>query len=85
VLEFEQAIPDSQRPPQLYSEIARLEDVYRRQVGIEQGVRQLETFLDQRKTAEAEMALRILVQMAPDHPQRHHFEQRVRALRLGGR
>jgi serine/threonine-protein kinase len=85
VLEFEQAIPDSQRPPQLYSEIARLEEIWRRQVGIEQGVRQLETFLDQRKTAEAEMALRILVQMAPEHPQRHHFEQRVRALKLGAR
>jgi hypothetical protein len=31
------------------------------------------------------MALRILVQMAPDHPQRHHFEQRVKAIKLGGR
>ena len=67
------------------SEIARLEEVYRRQVGIEQGVRQLEVFLDQRKAAEAEMALRILVQMAPDHPQRHQFEQRLRALKLGAR
>lgn len=85
VHEFEQAIPDSQRPQLLHSEIARLEDVYRRQIGIEQGVRQLEVFLDQRKTAEAEMALRILVQMAPEHPQRHHFEQRVRALKLGAR
>jgi hypothetical protein len=85
VHDFEQAIPDSQRPQLLHSEIARLEEVYRRQIGIEQGVRQLEVFLDQRKTAEAEMALRILVQMAPEHPQRHHFEQRVRALKLGAR
>lgn len=85
VHDFEQAIPDSQRPQLLHSEIARLEEVYRRQVGIEQGVRQLEVFLDQRKSAEAEMALRILVQMAPDHPQRHQFEQRLRALKLGAR
>ena len=38
----------------------------RKQQGIEQGVHQLEIFLDQRKRAEAEMALKILVQMAPE-------------------
>jgi len=84
-LELERLVPDSPRPQQLISEISRLEDIYRRQLGVEQGVRQLETFLDQRKVAEAEMTLRIVLQMAPDHPQRGHFEQRVRALKLGGR
>ena len=84
-LEFERHVPDSPRPPALYSEISRLEEVFRRQEGIEQGVRQLETFLDQHKAPEAEMALKILVQMAPDHPQRANFEQRVRALKLGAR
>jgi hypothetical protein len=85
VLEFEHALPDAQRPAQLYSEVARFEEVHRKQLGIEAGIRQLETFLDQRKAAEAEMALKIVLQMAPDHPQRHAFEQRVRALKLGGR
>jgi eukaryotic-like serine/threonine-protein kinase len=85
VLEFERSLPESPRPPALYSEISRLEEVFRRQEGVEQGVRQLETFLDQHKTAEAEMALKILVQMAPEHPQRANFEQRVRALKLGAR
>lgn len=84
-LELEHMAPDSPRPQQLISEISRLEDIYRRQLGVEQGVRQLETFLDQRKVAEAEMTLRIVLQMAPDHPQRGHFEQRLRALKLGGR
>jgi hypothetical protein len=85
VLEFEHALPDAQRPAQLYSEVARFEEVHRKQQGIDAGIRQLETFLDQRKAAEAEMALKIVLQMAPDHPQRHAFEQRVRALKLGGR
>jgi len=85
VLEFEQSIPDSPRPAQLFAEISRLEEIHRRQEGIEQGIRQLEIFLDQHKAPEAEMALRILVQMAPEHPQRSNFEQRVRALKLGGR
>jgi hypothetical protein len=85
VLEFERLAPDNPRAQQLYAELSRLEEVDRKQQGIEQGVRQLETFLDQRKTAEAEVALRIVVQMAPDHPQRSTFEQRVRALKLGGR
>ncbi len=84
-LEFERLVPDSPRPSQLYSEISRLEEIHRKQQGIEQGIRQLEIFLDQRKSGEAEMALRILVQMAPDHPQRHNFEQRVKAIKLGGR
>ena len=80
---FSAALPASPRPSQLVAEIARLEEVHRKQQGIEQGVRQIETFLDQGKAAEAEMALRILVQMAPDHPQRYNFEQRVKALRSG--
>ena len=79
--EFGAALPGSPRPSQLISEISRFEEVHRKQLGIEQGVRQIETFLDQGKAAEAEMALRILVQMAPDHPQRYNFEQRVKALR----
>jgi serine/threonine-protein kinase len=85
VLEFERTIPDSPRPALLFAEVARFEEVHRKQQGIESGIRQLETFLDQRKAAEAEMALKIVLQMAPDHPQRNAFEQRVRALKLGGR
>jgi tRNA A-37 threonylcarbamoyl transferase component Bud32 len=80
-----EAVPGSPRPAALHAEIARLEEIHRKQQGIEQGVRQLETFLDQGRTAEAEMALKILVQMAPDHPQRYNFEQRVKALRPGRR
>jgi serine/threonine-protein kinase len=81
VLDFEKAVTDSPRPAQLFAEVSRMEEIHRKQQGIEQGLRQLETFLAQKKTAEAEMALRILVQMDPKHPQRAQLEQRVRALR----
>jgi hypothetical protein len=80
-LEFEQAVPDSARPAHLFAEVSRLEEVDRRQKGVEQGVRQLEQFLAQKKTAEAETALRILTQMAPDLPQLGSLAERVRALR----
>ncbi|MGH7336793.1 MAG: hypothetical protein ACREI7_04385, partial [Myxococcota bacterium] len=81
VLDFERAVPDSPRPAQLFSEISELEQVERKQQGIDQGVRQLETFLAQRKSDEAELALKILVQMAPNLPDRAKLEQRVKALR----
>jgi len=83
VLEFERSVPDSPRPAQLYSEISRMEEIHRKRQGIDQGVRQVEAFLAQRKPAEAELALKILLQMDPDHPQRAALEQKVRALRSG--
>jgi len=81
VLEFEQAIPASPRPAQLFAEISRFEELDRKQQGVEQGVRQLERFLAQGKTAEAETALKILTQMAGDHPRLAELGERVRALR----
>jgi serine/threonine protein kinase len=83
VIEFERAVPDSPRAAQLYAEISRLEEIHRKRQGIEQGTRQVESFLAQRKTPEAELALKILLQMDPEHPQRAQLEQKVRALRSG--
>ena len=81
VLELERALPDSARPAHLYSEVSRLEEIQRKQQGIEQGLRQLELFLAQKKRGEAETVLRILTQMAPDLPQLAQLGERVRALR----
>jgi hypothetical protein len=81
VLEFERELPDSPRPAHLYAEVSRLEEVQRKQQGVEQGLRQLERFLAERKAAEAETTLRILTQMAPDLPQLAQLAERVRALR----
>ncbi len=83
VIEFERTVPDSPRAAQLYAEISRLEEIHRKRQGIEQGARQVESFLAQRKVPEAELALKILLQMDPEHPQRAQLEQKVRALRSG--
>lgn len=80
VLEFERAIPDSPKPTLLFNEVSRLEEVHRRQQGIEQGIQQLETFLRQKRRPEAELAFKILLQMDPDSPRRAEFEQRIQSL-----
>ena len=80
VLDFERSIPDSPRPTLLYNEISRLEEVHRRQQGIEQGVQQLETFLKQKKRPEAELAFKIVLQMDPEYPRRAEFENRIQSL-----
>ncbi len=77
VLDFERTIPDSPRPTLLFNEVSRLEDVHRRQQGIEQGVQQLEGFLRLKKRAEAELAFKILVQMDPEYARRAEFESRI--------
>jgi serine/threonine-protein kinase len=79
-LEYERLMPDSPRPAQLFNEISRYEEVHRRQQGIEQGVKQLETFLAQKKRGEAELALKILLQMDPEHPRRSEFTTRLAGL-----
>lgn len=80
VLEFERAIPDNPRPTLLFNEISRLEEVHRRQQGIEQGVQQLEGYLRLKKRAEAELAFKILLQMDPEYPRRAEFETRIHSL-----
>ncbi|MEO8275768.1 MAG: protein kinase [Thermoanaerobaculia bacterium] len=80
VLDFERAIPDSPRPTLLFNEISRLEEVHRRQQGIEQGVQQLEHFLRQKRRPEAELAFKILVQMDPAYARRAEFESRIASL-----
>lgn len=83
VLEFEKEVPNSQRPAQLFAEVSRLEEIGRRQEGIAQGLKQLEAFLAERRLAEAELALKVLVQLDPEFPQRVQVEQRLRALKQG--
>jgi serine/threonine protein kinase len=80
VLDLERALPSSPRPAQLFAEVARFEEIDRKQQSVEQGLRQLEGFLAERKAAEAEMTLKILSQMAPDHPRLAQLAERVRGL-----
>ena len=80
MLDFGRTVPDSPRPTLLFNEISRLEEVHRRQQGIEQGVLQLENFLRLRKRAEAELAFKIVLQMDPEYPRRAEFEARIHNL-----
>ncbi|MDQ1347188.1 MAG: Protein kinase protein [Acidobacteriota bacterium] len=80
VLDFGRTVPESPRPTLLFNEISRLEEVHRRQQGIEQGVLQLENFLRLRKRAEAELAFKIVLQMDPEYPRRAEFEARIHNL-----
>jgi len=79
-LEFERLLPDSPRPAQLFNEISRYEEVHRKQQGIEQGIQQLETFLAQKKRGDAELALKIVLQMDPEHPRRAELTARLASL-----
>ena len=57
-----------------------MEEVHRRQQGIEQGVQQLENYLRLKKRAEAELAFKIVLQMDPEYPRRAEFENRIQSL-----
>jgi hypothetical protein len=65
----------------MYSEIERLESIHRRQQAVEQGVRQVETFIEQGDAAKAELALKILLQMDPENRHRKRLEKQVGGLR----
>jgi serine/threonine protein kinase len=80
-VELERAAPASPRAAAMFAEVERLDAEDRRRKSIEQGVRQVETFLGQRDLAKAELALKILLQMDPGNPHRQRLERQVQALR----
>ncbi|HEX4960293.1 MAG TPA: serine/threonine-protein kinase [Thermoanaerobaculia bacterium] len=79
-LELEKALPASPRAAAMYAEVERLETVDRRQQSLEQGVRQVETFIEQGDAAKAELALKILLQMDPENRHRKRLEKQVGGL-----
>ena len=78
--EMEKALPASPRATAMYSEVERLETVHQRQKSLEQGVRQVETFIEQGDAAKAGLALKILVQMDPENRHRKRLEKQVAGL-----
>jgi serine/threonine protein kinase len=70
----------AQRAARMFSEIERLEAAHRREQAVEQGVRQVEAFIEKGDLPKAELALKILVQMDPDNHHRKRLERQVRAL-----
>jgi serine/threonine protein kinase len=69
------------RASDMFAEIDRLEAIQQRQQALEQGVRQVETFLAQGDAAKAELALKILVQMDPENRHRKRLEKAVGGMR----
>jgi serine/threonine protein kinase len=75
------AVPESRRAAEMFAEVDRLEAIHRRQQAVEQGVRQVETFIDQGDAAKAELALKILLQMDPENRNRKRLEKQVGSMR----
>jgi serine/threonine protein kinase len=78
--DLERAAPSSPRVAQMFSEIERLESTHRREQAVEQGVRQVEAFIEKGDIPKAELALKILVQMDPENRHRKRLEKQVKAL-----
>lgn len=71
------ALPASPRAGAMFAEIGRLEAIHQRQQAVEQGVRQVEAFIQQGDAAKAELALKILLQMDPENRHRRRLERQV--------
>ena len=78
--DLQRAAPSSPRAAQMFSEIERLETTHRRELAVEQGVSQVEAFIEKGDVLKAELALKILVQMDPENRHRKRLERQVRAL-----
>jgi serine/threonine-protein kinase len=79
--EMERAAPASPRAAAMYSEVERLESIHRRQQAVEQGVRQVDAFLEKGDLANAELAFRILLNIDPENRHRKRIERQLRASR----
>jgi hypothetical protein len=75
--ELDRLQPSSPRAAAMFAEIERMESIHRRQQAVEQGVRQVETFIGQGDIAKAELALKILLQMDPENRHRKRLEKAV--------
>lgn len=74
------AVPQSARPAAMLAEIDRLEAEHRKEQALEQGVRQVELFVEQGDAPKAELALKILLQMDPENRHRKRLEKQVREI-----
>lgn len=75
--ELGDAQPGSPRSAAMFSETERLEAIARRQQAIEQGVQQVDAFIEQGDTAKAELAFKILIQMDPENRHRKRLEKQM--------
>jgi len=81
--EVQRAMPDDPRPSELLAELADQEHQRERRRSIDQGESQVERFIEEGNAASAELALRLVLQMVPDHKRRRQFEKRIAKLKKG--
>jgi serine/threonine protein kinase len=79
--ELAKAVPSSPRAAAMFAEVERLESIHQRQQAVEQGVRQVETFIEQGDAPKAQLALKILLQMDPENRHRKRLEKQVSGLK----
>ena len=78
--ELEHVEPAGRRPAAWFAEIDRRESEGRKRQSIEQGEKQIESFLKDGDWYKAEVALKVLVQMDPGNKNRKRFEKQIQAL-----
>ena len=79
--EMSQTVPASPRAAEMFAHVERLESDYRKQQSLEQGVRQVEDFIQKGDAARAELSLKILLQMDPENRHRKRLEKQVKSMR----
>jgi serine/threonine protein kinase len=79
VLEMERLAAGSPRAEAMYAEVERLESIHRHQQAVEQGVRQVDSFLEKGDLANAELAFRILLSIDPENRHRKRIERQLRS------
>jgi serine/threonine protein kinase len=77
-MEMERAAPASPRAGAMYAEVERLESIHQRQQAVEQGVRQIDAFLEKGDLASAQLAFRILLNLDPENRHRKRLERQLR-------
>ncbi|HEX5719718.1 MAG TPA: serine/threonine-protein kinase [Thermoanaerobaculia bacterium] len=79
--EMGKTVPASPRAAEMFAHVERLESDYRKQQSLEQGVRQVEDFIQKGDAARAELSLKILLQMDPENRHRKRLEKQVKSMR----
>jgi serine/threonine-protein kinase len=79
--ELGRSFPSSPRSTEMFIEVERLESEHRREQAVEQGVQQVESFVEKGDAAKAELALKILLQMDPDNRHRKRLEKQVKGMK----
>jgi serine/threonine-protein kinase len=80
-VELGKTFPASPRSTEMFTEVERLESEQRREQAVEQGVQQVETFVEKGDAAKAELALKILLQMDPENRHRKRLEKQVKGMK----